>query len=56
MLFFIDKNFLFNLVYILLYVCCVSLILINMIISISCKKIYGKMNDMHVNMNIECPV
>ena len=49
-----DKNFLVNLVCILLYVCCASLIVINMTISISCKKIYGNIND--VDMNIVCPV
>jgi len=48
-LFFYWPNFLFNLVYILLYICCVSFIVINMTISISCKKIYGKINDMNMN-------
>ena len=37
--------------YILLYACCVSFIVINLTISISCKKIYGKINYMDMNMN-----
>jgi len=34
---------------------CVSFIVINMAISISCKKIYKKINDMNMNLNILCP-
>jgi len=36
-------------IYILRYVCCVSFIVINMTIFTSCKKIYGKINDMNMN-------
>jgi hypothetical protein len=42
-------------IYICIYItlcCCVSLIIINMTISISCKKIYGKINDINMNMNM----
>ena len=48
----LTKFYLFNLIHILLYVCCVPFVVINMTISISCKKIYRKINDMNMNMNI----